>query len=269
MVSCDIFEKFETVVRTVKGNTQWFGGLQIIAIGDFYQLPPVPNQLYGDKGAYVFESPIWTSCITHRVNLEKVYRQNEPQLVKAIQETARGYVTPESEKLLRDLGKEKVLMDPIRLFATNYQREVCNAKFLFDLGQPVTMYIAKDTGTDGYLKKIPAPKRLAIANGCPVILLVNLSRNLVNGLRGTVIQHDKSNIHVLFHGKSHQITKRLFTMYSPQHKMNKASRMQFPLSLAYGLTMHKSQSMTIDELEVNVLQTIKLNLVVPHNPFPM
>ena len=238
------------VVRTVRlaihadNANKWFGGLQIIAVGDFYQLPPVPNPLYGDRGAFVFESPIWTSCITHHLNLNIVYRQDEVALINAIQETARGCVSKDTETFLRELGSTpKNLTNPVRLFATNFEKEQCNAIQIQQLGQPITIYAGQDTGSEKYLKKITAPKQLACVIGCPVVVLMNINSQIVNGLRGVILHHNDI-------GKAHEFKKELFTVYSPKRKDNRATRLQFPLALAYGLTIHKSQGMTLDEVEV-------------------
>ena len=95
------FEQLELVCRTTKENDKYFGGMQVITSGDFYQLPPVPNILYNDSGKFCFQSEIWNKVLCHKVNFTKVVRQTEPQLVRAVRETALGAVSQESDEFIR------------------------------------------------------------------------------------------------------------------------------------------------------------------------
>ena len=73
MISAAIFEQVECVCRVVKKNETLFGGMQMILLGDFKQLKPVPNIAYGDVGQYVFESPIFIA-FSHIVLFDNIYR---------------------------------------------------------------------------------------------------------------------------------------------------------------------------------------------------
>lgn len=97
MLSRKDFEQLEMVCRIGRDNNWFFGGLQVVASGDFYQLPPVPNALYNDSGAFCFQSDIWDNVFDHRINLDTVVRQSEPKLINAVRETARGKISLESE----------------------------------------------------------------------------------------------------------------------------------------------------------------------------
>lgn len=68
----------------------FFGNLQVICVGDFYQLRPVPDDLHNDPGHYVFTSPVWQSTITHKITLTQVLRQGDAKLITAVDELARG-----------------------------------------------------------------------------------------------------------------------------------------------------------------------------------
>ncbi len=88
MLSAKLFSQIELVCRKVKGNDKLFGGVQIILCGDFQQLKPVPNPRYGDEGQFVFSSDAFHG-IPHHVTLQKVHRQEQPDLIAAVKELAR------------------------------------------------------------------------------------------------------------------------------------------------------------------------------------
>ncbi|KAL5016878.1 hypothetical protein ScPMuIL_006467 [Solemya velum] len=196
MLSKKIFEQLELVCRTAMGNHQLFGGTQIISCGDFRQLRPVKNDLYNDPGLYCFQSDIWTSVFPHRCHLVDVMRQDEQELIIAIDETARGAVSDETHNLLKSLDRPLLTdVQPLHLCAHNADAQWYNSE---KLGDPEKVYHANVSGTHKYLKRIIAPNYLAIKIGCPVILLINLSSTLVNGLHDIVKSYDDNSIGVHF-----------------------------------------------------------------------
>ena len=252
MLSSAIFKQLEMVCRLAKKSELLFGGIQLIACGDFYQLPPVPNQMYGDNGDFCFQSEYWCEVFTHHVNLEEVYRQHDADFVLAIREAAMGCLSDTSKTLLQKLNRP-VTGNKLKLFATNYEAEVHNAEKLQALPGEHSSFTSVDTGKHKHLKRMTAPHVLAVKIGAPVILVKNLTEALVNGLRGTVLDVSQVNIQVKFDGQlvPVDIKKCMFTIYSQASHANVASREQFPLRLAFGLTIHKSQGMTLESIEVD------------------
>ena len=106
----------------------------------------------------------------------------------------------------------------------------------------------KNHGRQKHLSKILAPHHLALKIDCPVLLLRNLGGNLVNGLQGHVCELNDDNIVVFFDSinETHKIQRYNFTVHDIKKKVNIAERYQFPLQVAYGLTIHKSQGMTME-----------------------
>ena len=96
--------KVNYVCQAVRENSFPMGGIQLIFVGDFYQLPPVPNRWTGDPGDHCFQSMIWTRLVPHKVVLKNVQRQTEADLVKAINETARRCPSPDTIALIKSLN---------------------------------------------------------------------------------------------------------------------------------------------------------------------
>ena len=255
MLSEKDFEQLELVCRTAKKNDKYFGGMQVITSGDFYQLPPVPNILYNDTGKFCFQSEIWNKVLCHKVNLTEVVRQTEPQLVQAVRETALGAVSQEPDEFMKTLsGPLPSEMQPVHLFARNDDAALFNSDKLRDMPGQSTVYRAtKNNGPKKYLKKILAPQYLELKICSPVILLRNLGGRLVNGLSGIVEHLESDTITVCFPQihQTYKISRCLFSVYNPRTRTNIAEREQFPLALGFALTMHKAQGMTLEAVVVH------------------
>lgn len=116
-------------------------------------------------------------------------------------------------------------------------------------------FIADDEGDPFYLKKMLAPKKLGIKIAAPVMLLTNITDQLVNGATGTVMKIEDEIITVDFqiHGacKLVNLQRFKFTKFEPVKKIVIASRYQFSIKLCFGVTIHKSQGMSIPNLGID------------------
>ena len=131
MLSLKTFEQLEVVCRVARGQDRYFGGLQVVLFGDFYQLPPVGNPLYNDEGKFCFESLIFCQYITHKVNLKTVVRQDDDLLIKAVRETALGCVSDEVDVFLKSLQRPiPENIQPIHLFPKNIDTTIFNNECL-------------------------------------------------------------------------------------------------------------------------------------------
>jgi hypothetical protein len=127
----------------------------------------------------------------------------------------------------------------------------CSLFFLFS--GDTKMYIAIDLGNTARLNMLPALEKLHLKVDAPVVLLQNLSDELVNGLRGRVQEMTEDCVTVLFenHTNTTRIRPFIFSIYDPKKGANIATRTQIPLRLAFALTVHKAQGMTIERLIVD------------------
>ena len=148
MLSAKLFSQLDYVCRMIRSKPDIpFGGIQVVCAGDFEQLKPVPNPLYGDNGDYAFLSESWKVSMNHVCVLKEVMRQNELQFITVIKELARGKLGKDSWKFLRE--KQQPLeddADPVYLHARRYETMLQNYDFLDMIKQPPMTYKAVDEG---------------------------------------------------------------------------------------------------------------------------
>lgn len=142
-----------------------------------------------------------------------------------------------------------------KLFARNLDVDIFNYERLQFINNPLKTFIAEDEGNPFYLKKMLAPKKPEIKIAAPVMLLTNITDQLVNGATGTVMKIEDEIITVDFqiHGACNLVNLQRFkfTKFDPLKKIVIASRYQFPIKLCFGVTIHKSQGMSIPNLEID------------------
>ena len=157
----------------------------------------------------------------------------------------------------------------VQLFAKNLDVDLFNYAQIQKIEGELKVYRAFDEGSQEYLDKFLAPKNLGLKVNCPVMLVKNLSDTLVNGLRGTVIQMNDNSVDVKFEFERKTLTVNVsptsFTTFDPVDKVIIAKRVQLPLKVAYAITIHKSQGMTLEKVVVNcqnIMQPGQLGVAV-------
>lgn len=266
-----LFQKLDAIARKVRRRPmEVWGGLRIVLIGDFFQLPPVGGR-DGSRPPFAFEAPCWAKLIADDcvIDLRTQMRQRgDAEFTNMLNHLRVGIVDASAGELLRTAGSGLVALEaegvkPTKLFAHKAKVSALNARELATLkGQPSVFY-AVDKGTDQakamLARDCRAPTQLELKRGAQVMLLRNVEARcgLVNGVQGIVTQlSTEDNVvcvefHTQYHGRV-QAELRPETWEIKEGKRVLATRTQFPLCLAYAITIHKSQGMTIEALEVDL-----------------
>lgn len=260
------------VLKNVLQSNKPFGGLQVILIGDFFQLPPV--QL-GNNRDFCFNSKTWQELNLEIINLKKVYRQDDEQLITALNNIREGDIS--SCQIFASRNFVEPSEDCVRLYATNEEVNNYN-KLRFDaIKKPAKKFYSQDIikcWIDGKKKdlkpndpKVPdwdkaiyntfnnsckAPSCLELKQGCRVMLLQNIDveGGLVNGSCGNVLKLTDFDVTVKFdNGRTFSVEKADFEYC--QYGFVKVKRTQFPLALSYAVSIHKSQGMTFDKVFID------------------
>ena len=182
------------IAQKVRGiETKPFGGIQVIAVGDFKQLPPVSNDI--DEGQYRFESPLWNIMSPHCIELTTVYCQNQHAFIEVLKQLSSGEITEETatyiEKELHEkhLSPEEHGLEFIpHIFCNNFDANYFNMSELIKLPGEIKVYHSTDSLSEELLNKATiAESRLCLKVGAQIMLIYNLSTKLRNGTRGKVV----------------------------------------------------------------------------------
>lgn len=269
MLRRDQFELIDVVLSSIYENPLPFGGLQIILVGDLYQLPPVVSSYdlikFKDlKKPYCFQSELWNSGKFVTVNLSTNYRQSDPEFLEALNKVRVGNIDAKTNDLFSSrLGADLGGVDPIKIFPLkdNVARE--NIKSLKDLNKNIFMseadYKGKDYDVEILKKECPAEDKLYFCEGAQVMMLTNdYEGRWVNGSLGKVLDADPLVIK-LYNGNT--VRPTLNTWERVEYKANLSGKVeahtvaemeQLPIKLAFSSTIHKTQGLTLDYIDVDL-----------------
>ena len=246
MMSNELLELIDELFKMIKSNILPFGGIQIIMVGDFHQLPPI-------KGNYCFTSPIWDSLNMNNVILTDLIRQKDDLVLQEILEELRtGKMSDKTFEILKSLNKTKFIGDikPTKLFPVNNNVDKINNKEFQKLVKinegNTTTYKAMANYKVDNIDSFDIC--LTLNAQIMVIRNLNVENHLVNGTRGVVIGLlDKCVIIKDINDNIHNIN------YYTDLSKNKKNYISFmPLKLAYAISIHKSQGSSIDCLELDL-----------------
>lgn len=273
MMSAELFDKLEFVFRYVRCGgrdahlQQSWGGVQVILSGDFLQLPPVQRD---EEPTFAFDSKAWRTSITKLCVLKTPHRQSNRLFVSALEELRHGVCSPSTRAMLETRVRAKV-DDPVILYAHTADVARENARGLAALGDVEThQYKAVDyynrTMSEAQTKRAkehwPVDELIVLKLGARVMLLRNiaLAAGLCNGSQGTIVSfHRDSEDGVEYPVVSFRngITRTIRTeeWSTKDGEQILTSRKQVPLTLAYALTIHKSQGCTLDAAQCSIGNT--------------
>ena len=278
-------EFVEFLFRRLRGRDEPFGGCQVIATGDFLQLPPVRTS-ETERYDWAFLSPAWTAAGFRTFLLEKVRRQDEATFVRALADFRVGRVWGDSARILQSRVRSNPPSTMPRLFTHNVQVDKWNVFQLSELPGEESVLHAEQTGPDlqreFLTRNLLTPATLHLKPGALVMFTVNKNEPnrseplFVNGQIGTVetveVRRQRSEVSVESDtspyplpdrgGEGDRVWVRIrngevipverFTWRYSQDDPESASFSQFPLRLAWAMTIHKAQGLTLDSAYLDI-----------------
>jgi ATP-dependent DNA helicase PIF1 len=253
MLGAELIEKLDIVLKVIRRNTNPFGGLQVIFSGDFLQLPPV-------KDDFCFNSPVWEKLKLTAFKLTEPQRhKNDKSYYRMLMRIREG--KPKQRDINRLYARNGVYFDmseeerdnlgAVVLFPTNFNVKNYNLANLGELKTPEFMYKACVVGKKNYVFNNMIEDTLSFKVGAQVMLTVNISveTGLVNGATGKVLVCEGKQVTVEFvNGMTVPIVAHEFIM--DEEKGIKV--LQIPLRLAWAVSIHKSQSCTLDRVVIDL-----------------
>jgi ATP-dependent DNA helicase PIF1 len=281
MVRADLMDCIDEALRRFLKTSEPFGGVQMVFIGDLHQLPPVvagdeERQRFKTEYAspYFFDAKVFENTEFELLELEKIYRQKDRDFVKILNKVRTNKVTPWDIDALN----ARVLADPsafhdtdhsyITLTTTNKAADEINALRLERLPSWSEVYEATFSG-EFENRNHPTLSNLELKEGAQVMMLNNdMEGRWVNGSIGkiTKIESDLSQkhdlLHVLLEGEDETVKVLPYTWELNKYYWNEEDKememdtigkfTQYPLRLAWAVTIHKSQGKTFDKVVVDI-----------------
>lgn len=270
MVRADLMDRIDVTLRAIRGNSNPFGGVQIVMIGDLRQLPPVVEDgedaeimEHNYDSPYFFDSKVWQSTQFRFIELKKVYRQKEGDFVELLNRVRENKATAKDINTINSKWRAQAWKfadsDSINLVTHNYMAWKTNSKKLRELPGKEFLFIASP---DYWHADDPAPYKLYLKKGAHVMFVKNNPPEYSNGTLGIVTDIDDDYIEVRIKGSNKVIDVEPATWIDYDYKYNreknnieiisKGTYRQYPLRPAWAITVHKSQGQTFDKVLLDI-----------------
>lgn len=269
MVRPDVLDFVDRRLKQVRGSDESFGGLQVIMFGDLYQLPPVikkDESLILDKfytGYYFFNANVFKQKGFNIVELNHIFRQSDPRFIHLLNNIRTYNISNDDIEELGEL-RDKYMSDQFNskhIHICTHRRDVERINNNL-LGQPTHSFDAI-IKNDFNLGHAPCDAKLELRVGARVMTLINnRSQEYYNGSLGVVTEIKEGKIKVEL-DEGHSVIVEPFTWECCEYKLNgskvekkvKGTCTQFPLTLAWAITIHKSQGLTFDNIIIHTKGT--------------
>ncbi|MFZ9585170.1 MAG: hypothetical protein ACO280_09490, partial [Pseudohongiellaceae bacterium] len=238
-------------LKRLRGCDEPFGGVQVIFLGDFMQLPPVRTN---DARPYdwAFLSEAWKEADFKMIRLEKVRRQNDGPFIEMLSGFRVGRMKPRDNDLLRSTLRMNPPDHITRLMTHNVQVDKWNGYRLESIDGPIAVFDAETKGVDQAVefavKNMSTPRVLQLKPGAAVMFTANdADQGFYNGQIGRVIDFRSGDIVVESRGQRMAIERRTW-----RFDQLGVSVHQYPLRLAYAMTIHRAQGLTLDAARIDI-----------------
>jgi len=249
----------DEVCRDVRGNDKPFGGIQVILSGDFFQLPPV-NRGDSRSGGFVVNSMAWQELEPVICYLIEQHRQDDAVLLDILNALRGGDIRRHhAQQLLDRVGVEPPKKAVVtELHTVNVDVDRINEARLDELSGDELIYTQTTTGAESYVENLQrsvlAPSSLRLKKGAFVMAVKNsLDRKYANGSLGKVVEFDPGTEYPVvefLNGRTVVMVPETWELRDGDKK--RASISQIPLRLAWAITVHKSQGMTLDAARIDL-----------------
>lgn len=255
------------VCKTLRKNNSPFGGLQVILCGDFFQLPPVTDPNH-EKSCFAFKSQTWEELDLKICYLDEQHRQLDDSFLKVLNSIRTSEISEFTfEKLAGRLNKNlSAEVTPSKLYTHNVDVDAINNFELAKIKNPEKKYSMTSRGNPDLVAALKkgclAFEELTVKEGAVVMFVKNnQNRGYVNGTMGKIIGFDKEDDYPIvktYLGTEIIAKPESWTIDDDDTVLAEIS--QVPLRLAWAITIHKSQGMTLDAAEIDLSKSFAFGM---------
>lgn len=267
MLSDELLIKLNKVAKKIKNDDKPFGGIQLVFAGDFLQLPCI-------KRNFCFETDDWIECSFTTFQLKNILRQHDVRFQECLNNARYGRITLKDIEYctincqLLNSNSDKFHIKPTRIYCHNIDVNAINEKKLkklntseikkydFDIEYNPIFYNIRNYEFmfHDITKLCNAQPTICLSVGAQVMLLINIDieHGLVNGSRGVVLEFTNNELPVVLFKNGSKVIIDFHKYEVMDGKKIIATIFQIPLKLAYAITVHKSQGMTIDSAVIDL-----------------
>src|SRR3954466_6463837 len=273
MVRVDLIDAVDARLRAIRDDGRLFGGVQVVMVGDFLQLPPVVQNDHrpllhglGYRTPYAFSARALEQVPVTTVSLEQVYRQDERDFIDILSQIRMGEGLPDAVTFLNErcVGPHRTAAQPLLLTPTKAAAERYNQRGLDALPSDPVIFCGEITGRlEIDRDRLPVPERLELRVGARVMAMKNDPEGRwYNGSLGTVMGIDEGGVFVRFDRSGNQNTVSRAEWAQGREEWNEESQSienrqvgaywQIPLIPAWAITIHKAQGLTLDDVRLDL-----------------
>jgi ATP-dependent exoDNAse (exonuclease V) alpha subunit len=266
MLNANRLDLVNNICQALRQDLRPFGGLQIVLCGDFFQLPPVSKK--NEDRRFVVESLIWSSMYLNICYLNEQYRQEDNNLLKILSAIRNNSVDKNIMKILNERLNKPIIstIRPTKLHTHNKNVDLENNFELSKLNGKNKKYQMTSQGITRLIKTLKAnclaSEELVLKKDAVVMFIKNnFSKGYVNGTLGKVIDFDNESglpIIEILSGKKIIAERESWVVEEANQIL--ASIKQIPLRLAWSITVHKSQGMSLDCAEMDLRNTFEYGM---------
>jgi ATP-dependent exoDNAse (exonuclease V) alpha subunit len=276
MVRSDLLDCVDKSLRLNRGKHEPFGGVQMIFIGDLYQLPPVVTRTEAEifltqyASPYFFDAQVMQGLPLEFVELEKIYRQKDDTFISLLNAVRNNSATEEHFAAINERYNPEFVPNSKKFFlyltTTNARADEINSKELTKLKTSEHLYEGNATGNFDN-RAMPTDAALSVKVGAQIMMLNNDSAGRwVNGSIGKIVSIEKDEegedllIAELSDGELVEVARFTWELFEFKYDADRKSMhsetigtfTQYPLKLAWAVTIHKSQGKTFDQIIIDL-----------------